>query len=151
MPKSARPRKAYKPKGVRVPTNIRYGQLEELHLQLVPHVALDLFRTGLATEGDWHTLAVRVNWAVVMATRHHPDVVDVATAGVRALAVVMARHERIGRWGCNGEELRALGAALVLMDEMQQSHTRRDLHDALAYTLRVAGRPGVGRLMEVDA
>jgi hypothetical protein len=149
MPTPKRPRRKYRPREARLPSVFRHTESEETQLQLVPHVALELFRTGTATEGDWHTLACRINWGMVLATRHHPEAVEVATAGVVALRDVFARHARTGRWGCSGEELRAIGAALVLVDDMQMAHTRRELLDALHHTLRVAGRAApTGELME---
>lgn len=152
MPRSKPPKKRYVPKPVRMPANIRYSEADELQLQLVPHISLDLFRSGDATEGDWHTLACRINWGSALASRHHPELLDLAAAGVRALASAFERHGRTGKWGCSGEELRAIGAALVQVDDLQHVHTRRELLDALRLVLRVAGRrETVGDVMEVEA
>lgn len=151
MPVSKKPRRKHRPAPYRLPTTIRYSAADETQLQLVPHIALDLFRSGRATEGDWHTLACRVSWGSVLASWHHPEAVDVAQAGVVAMRSAFARHGRTQRWGFSGEELTSVGAALVLVDDMQHAHTRRELVEALEYTLRVAGQPGsVGELVEVE-
>jgi hypothetical protein len=154
MPKSARPRKKYRPQPFRLPATIRYSQADEQHLQLVPHVSLEQRRTGDADEGAWHTLAVRVNWGVVLAARHDhlAECRPVMAASIGALRSIWERHGRTGAWGFSGEEYRALGDALVLVDEMQLALPRRDLLDALRVTFKVAGREELaGELQEVDA
>lgn len=151
MPTSKKPKRKYKPAPYRLPSTIRYSESQETQLQLIPHIALDLFRTGRATEGDWHTLACRISWGSVLATWHHPEVVDVSQAGAIAMHSAFERHSRTQKWGFSGEELRAVGDALNLVDDMQKAHTRRELVEALKYTLRVAGKPDtVGALVEVD-
>lgn len=150
MPVSKKPRRKHRPVPYRMPSVIRYSAEQETALQLIPHVSLDLFRSGHATESDWHTLAARISWCSVLASRHQPqDVIDVAQAGVVAMREAFARHERAGRWGFSGEELRAVGAALNLMDELQVAHTRKELLAALQVTLRVGSDATPGQIAEV--
>lgn len=152
MPVSKKPRRRYVPRSYRLPSLIRYSAETETNLQLIPHIALDVFRAGRATEGDWHTLAARISWCSVMASKHHPqDIIDIAQAGVHAMRDVFARNERTGRWGFSGEEMRAVGAALNLMDEMQAAHTRKELLEALEITLRVGSDATPGEIAEAVA
>lgn len=150
MPRSARPRKAYRPRAVRVPPVFRYSEADESKLCLVPHVSLDAIRRGAGDDETWSTLTTRVNWGGVLAARHHPEAVPLMEAAQRALAAIHARHGRTGRWGAAGPELTALADALVVVDDMQRVHTRRELHDALRFVLQAQNQPArVGELMEV--
>lgn len=152
MPVSKKPRKRHQVKPYRMPSLIRYSPEQETNLQLIPHIALDVFRTGHATEGDWHTLAARIGWCSVLASTHHgPELIEIAQAAVFAMRDAFARHERTGRWGFAGHELRAVGDALNLMDELQRAHTRKELLEALEVTLRAASDATPGQIAEVVA
>jgi len=152
MPRSARPRKRYRPQPYGLPATIRYSESDETRLQLAPHVDLERLRSGTADAEAWSTLATRVNWGAVLASRHHPEAVALMEAAARALAAVHARHARVGRWGASGPEFNALADALVVVDDMQRAHTRRELLDALRVAQRMERRPeAVGALMEVEA
>ncbi|MEI7446594.1 MAG: hypothetical protein WCK28_17020 [Burkholderiales bacterium] len=133
-----------------MPPSIRFSAADEAHLQLVPHVSLDLFRRGVADDDAWATLTTRVNWGTVLAHRFHGEAVGAMETAARALAAIHARRARLGRWGASGPELTALQVALVMVDEMQQAHTRRELHDALQVVKKIERDPArVGELIEV--
>lgn len=150
MPRSAKPRRPYRPREQRAAVAIRYSPAVEARLQLVPHVSLDAIRRGAADAETWSTLTTRVNWGGVLAARHHPEAVPLMEAAQHALAAIHARHGRTGKWGAAGPELTALAEALVVVDDMQRAHTRRELHDALRFVLAAQHQPAkVGELMEV--
>jgi hypothetical protein len=150
MPRSARPRKSYRPRELRVAPIIRYSPADETRLQLLPHVDLERFRSGTADAEAWSTLATRVNWGAVLAARHAPDAVPGLQDAARALASIIGRHAAIGRWGVSGLQFTTLAAALNAVDDMQKQLTRRELHDALQVVMRTQNRPDkVGELMEV--
>ncbi len=152
MPRSARPRKAYRPRALRIPPVFRHSAAEEVSLQLVPHLDLERFRVGTADSEAWRTLTTRVNWGSVLAHRHHPEAVAAMETAARALAAIHARHARLGQWGASGPEFTALGVALVLVDEMQLMHSRAELLDALQVVMRGQDKLGrVGELLEVEA
>lgn len=154
MPRSTRPRKAYRPRprARRIPQVIRHSAAEEVHLQLVPHLDLARFRAGSADDDAWRTLTTRVNWGSVLAHRHHLEAVPAMQAAARALHAIHVRHARLGRWGASGPELTALGVALVMVDEMQLLHPRAELLDALRAVHRAQDQPArVGQLIEVEA
>lgn len=111
-----------------LPSVIRFSRGAEVQLQLVPHVELEKLRDGTATEESWHTLAFRINVGQVLAQQYFAHVGDVLNAmarGVVAVAEVGKRFRRVGRFGCTGDEFRAIGAALTLTDDMQEATTRR--------------------------
>jgi hypothetical protein len=152
MPRSARPRKAYRPRALRIPPVIRHSAAEEVQLQLVPHLDLARVRAGTADDDAWRTLTTRVNWGAVLAHRHHPEAVAAMETAARALHEIHARHARLGQWGASGPEFTALGVALVLVDEIQLMHPRVELLDALRAVDRVQWQPArSGELMEVEA
>ena len=133
MPASKTPRKRYRPKaGPALPVLLRFSGKDARHLKMVPHLALAAIRNGSAVEADWHTLVCRLNWGIVL-TRFpeyqgvQPDFDDALNA---ALAL-KARADRTGRWVATGDELKAIGEALAICDEMQDGTTRKDLLAAL--------------------
>ena len=134
MPASKAPRKPYRPKSApgQIPVLLRYSATDERQLKLVPHMALAAIREGRAVEEDWHTLAVRVNWGTVLARfPEYQGVQPDFTVALDALRSLKARAEKTGRWIGTGDELRSIGEALALCDEMQDGTTRRDLKAAL--------------------
>ncbi|HYF57372.1 MAG TPA: hypothetical protein VEA81_00295 [Burkholderiaceae bacterium] len=135
-----------------MPAAFRHSPEAELQLQLVPHVDLERLRTGAADDMAWTTLATRINWGSVLAHEYHPEAIETMEAAARALASVHQRHARLGTWGASGPEFTALGDALVVVDEMQQAHTKRELHAALQTVMRAQKIPArSGELLEVDA
>lgn len=150
MPRSSRPRKAYRPRAVGLPTSIRFSPSDETDLQLLPHLDLERFRTGTADSSAWSVLATRVNWGAVLAARHAPEAVERMQNGARALAAVIGRHAAIGRWGVDGAQFRAIADALDVVDQLQVQLTRRELADALRIVNEATHRPErTGELMEI--
>lgn len=115
---------------------------DQTALQLIPHSALDNFRRGAVQDGDFDTLAMRVNWCKVTAldARLGDDVMAVAEAGVQAMLSVQERYDRLGRWGMTGPEMTAVGACLNLMDDMQVSSRRVDVLRTMRKVFAVAAK-----------
>lgn len=135
MPKSSKPRKAYRqkyPKG-QLPITIRHSASADRMLQMVPQQDLERFRTGDADEYTINTLTLRLNWGYVMSGEvfDNPEVLEVMELGLAAIRSVKARFERIGKCGATGQEFHAIGLALNHTDEMQKAATRREQRDAL--------------------
>lgn len=135
MPKSKKPRKAYKPKYEKgqIPVTIRHSSAADTTLQLVPHDELDKLRDGRADKYTLNTLAFRLNWGYVMAGEvfDNPEVRAALEAGLAAFRSVRERFERLGKYGATGEEFHAIGEALNRIDDMQKAATRREQHDAM--------------------
>jgi hypothetical protein len=142
MAKNKKPTKKYRmqPKypGA-LPITYRFSQSNELSLQLYPHTALSKFKDGTAEEADWHALAARLNLGNTLAYTHYEgEVKEMMDKAALALRSVRQRNEKMGKWGCTGDEFNAMGDGLNLTDDMQKQCTRRQLHDAMAHVIRNA-------------
>ena len=116
---------------IKMPINIRFTEHDETKLQLVPQTLLECFRTGSANEGDWHTIALRLNWGRLLAEDHFPDAAQDLEMAQKALCSVKDRHQRTGKWGTSQQEFAAMGQGLTVTDAIQKQCTRRELRDAL--------------------
>lgn len=137
-----------------LPIPFRFSQRSETQLQLVPHVELEKMRDGTATEDSWHTLAFRINVGQMLAQqqfRDQPDVLDAMARGVAAIAKVGKRFKRASRFGCTGDEFRAIGAAITLTDDMQEATTRRQKLQATQLVYSLATQRGAGATGELIA
>lgn len=137
MPRSAKPRKKYRPKytesQLRAPVTLRYTKDSEMWLQMIPHQHLEKMRTGEADEESLAAITFRVNWGYVMAGEifDNAEVREQLERALDAVHSLVKRYDRIQRVGCTGEEFRQIGEALNLCDEMQKAATRREqLHCA---------------------
>ena len=94
------------PHTIKLPVTLRFSQQHEIDLQLTPHTTLDKFREGVAEDSDYHLLALRLNWARLLAEEHFPDCVEpcveaqLALHGVRHAFGVPGESGAIGlnRW-----------------------------------------------------
>ena len=115
-------------KAVNLPSVYGNTSAESTMLQLKPHVQLDKLRDGTADRDAWKTLKYRINEASILAVRHHPDndeLRDALATAVHALCTIGHRYTELRRFGCSGDEFRAIGRALGLADELQTATTRR--------------------------
>lgn len=135
MPKSSKPKKAYRPKYQKgdIPIVFRHSNKADMLLQMIPQDELEKLRTG---EADWYTintLAYRLNFGYVMAGEifDSPDALKIMEDGLAAIRSVKARHEKTGKCGATGEEFFAMGEALNMTDSMQKSSTRREQQKCL--------------------
>lgn len=116
MPRSSKPRKAYRPKLVGRPV------LDKMRCDLIlpAYSALETLRAGTdaeALESARHTLAALLDYLWV-ALRGAGRDLEVTEAGLAALRGLIDRHARAGAWRCTGEELQALRAAAVHADQV---------------------------------
>lgn len=150
MPKSSKPKKAYRPKYQpgQLPVTIRHSAKADTMLQMVPHEELEKLRQGEADEFTVNTLAFRLNWGYVMAGEvfDNPEVRAVMEMGLAAIRSVKERVDRLGKYGATGEEFRALGEALNFTDEMQKNATRREQHEALTAVYKINDLKQKGKL-----
>lgn len=130
MPKSSKPKKAYRPKYQKgqLPITFRQSSDSDTMLQFIPHDELEKIRAGEADEYTINTLAFRINWGYIMAGEifDNPEVRKGMEMGLEAIRHIKDRFKRLGKYGANGAEFAALGEALNLTDEMQKSSTRRE-------------------------
>lgn len=139
MAANKKPRKQYRQRytGSKIP--IVFGLNEDMRtdLGLPPHIILDAFKRGAGDEEGAHTLAAAVNVAAVLARSCGPDENAIANAGLAAVANVLERGKS-GKWGVSGDEAKAIGAAIVMMEDLQRSMTRRTVRDAIEVVFREA-------------
>lgn len=139
MPTNKKPRKPYRPRKALVRPMV-YGIDTEsrVNLQLTPHVVLEAFRTGAGDESGWHTLTGMLNVGAVLSRKHPEDVQAIMSRGLDAVVEVKERGLKTGAWGVSGDQFRALADALTLASDLQDTHTRREIRDAINITLATA-------------
>jgi hypothetical protein len=148
MPASKRPRKPMRRDKIvhTNPFNSVIARLDPEHtrnLKLVPHQCLAEIREGRGTEQSWNTLAARINWASVLVCNldtiaFSDDPKPAMRRALDALRALDARYKERGRYVATGEEVKALGLALSLADDLQDVTTRREHRDALATVMAIA-------------
>jgi hypothetical protein len=116
MPRSAKPRRAYRPRLIGRPV------LDQMRNNLIlpAYSALETLRASddaAALESARHTLAALLDYLWVALTRSKRDVAT-TEAGLDALRGLIARHGRTGIWRCSGEELAALRASVIEADQV---------------------------------
>ena len=117
-----------------------YGLTRQMRtdLDLTPLGTLEAFREGTAGDEAAHTLAAAVDLAAVLARDYTDEVQVVAYAGLKAVEGIFQREKETGRWGCSGDEYKAVREALILSSDLQGSTTRRDVAKAINQVLREA-------------
>lgn len=146
MPGNKKPRKKHKPAGRASANRIkafRYNADASFWLKHMPHQALEALRTGKADADLHNMLVIRVLWGARIVEDHLADPGEarqIMAAGVAAVESVAARYDRLVRFGATGEELRQIGDALNLCDDLQDITTRREQESSLAAVLRINGK-----------
>ncbi|WP_439684846.1 hypothetical protein MNJPNG_04895 [Cupriavidus oxalaticus] len=136
-----RKRSAYRPKYApgAMPVTFALSTQMRTDLQLTPMGVLEAFREGTAGEREWHTLAAGINLAAVLSRTQPRDVQTEIEAGMEALLSVRKRGDSTGKWGCSGDEYRAIRLALILGSDMQDASSRRSVRDAIRATIQEGG------------
>lgn len=112
-------------------------------LQAIPHEVLENFRTGKVQDGDFDTLAMRVNWCKVVCLKFAPQYLATADAGIVSMLSVKERHERLGKWGMTGPEMLAVGDSLNTLDDLQTQVRRVDLASTMREVFRLGAIEGL--------
>lgn len=133
MAKNKRPRKPYVRRFFGDPITIGVDPEQKLHMKLIPHQELDRLRTGDGNEVSWNTIVCRLNIGGVMSVKQNfsEDPTPTIRAALNAMVALQERREKTGRYVATGDELRAIGEGLNLVDDMQDATTRREQRDAL--------------------
>jgi hypothetical protein len=114
---------------VKLPAIFRHTPDQELSLKLIPHGHLQAVVDGRGTEEEFLTVTFRVMVGGSL-TAFADEAGEKALEGVyvdalKALVSVGERYERLGKFGCNGDELKSLKDAINLTDDLQEVTTRR--------------------------
>lgn len=102
-------------------------------LKLMPHADLEAIREGHGDERAYWCVTNRLNWASTLATMIEFSFNPTPTinAALDALMALYERFKQVGKLVLKGEELRIIGEALTLADDMHDATTRRQHRDAL--------------------
>lgn len=110
---------------IELPVTLRHGSDEELDLMLMPQLSADHMRDGIATEPDWHTVVMRLNWGRVLNSENFENGSEII-AQAQAVMVLVKESMRL-----NPEQYDTVTSALTLCNQMQKSCTRRELRESL--------------------
>ena len=141
MPSNKKPRKPKKYVPRTIPLTIRHNAESETALQLAPHSELMKLREGYGDIESWHTIVARLNIGLVAANAAgKEDQAKNIRIGLDAMLKVQARFDKSGKWGLSGSDLREIGDALVLTDNLQLSLTRKQFAQAIDYVWQHAAK-----------
>ena len=130
MATSKKPRKKYNPHklATATPVTIRYNNKDALKLQLAPQISLGEFKSGKGHAANWHTIWWRIHFGKQLA--HLFDGGEHETYLDQALAIMDDVKDRAQEepyfWTIEPSDANVVGQVLTLVDEMQESTTRRD-------------------------
>lgn len=139
MPKSKKPRKpgksrvhTFTTKGT-LPIIFRNDAEVERTLKVMPHLDLAEIREGRGSKDHYWTVVNRLNWSSTLASmvEFSFDPSPVLNAGQDAMMALYERFKATGSYVFKGEELKAVGEAMTLADDMHDATTRRQHRDAL--------------------
>lgn len=125
-----------------LPVIFRHSGNADVDLKLIPHAMLDKILHGEGDEECWHTIAFRLNCGNAIANKsfaHQPEVQDEMERALVAISDVGKRYKRTGKFGCTGDEFKAIGAGLNLADELQSETTRREQRDSYRWVYSQVG------------
>jgi len=146
MPRSHRPRKAYRPHGVRLDAHglamdlVTVLSAEQQAQLLTPaKAALDALRTGRGTWDAWRTLADCCNVAQALCAKGiGSNLIDKCLDAQHALAALHARVTAGGTWTLRGLELTALDEAVWLHEVQLRHATQGEIAAAIEKVKNVA-------------
>lgn len=124
-------RKPMKPrKALLRPMTIGIDEAGKQAMKLIPHAEFEKMRIGISTEESWHTIAGRLNLGYIMATTHEWDLSVTADMkyALDSIVAVMERFKRSGKFGLSGDEMKCIGEALNMIDDMESFLTRKELY-----------------------
>lgn len=125
-----------------LPVIFRHSGGADVDLKLIPHAMLDKMLNGEGDEECWHTIVFRLNCGCAIANKsfsHQPEAQDEMERALAAICEVGNRWKRTGKFGCTGDEFKAIGAGLNLADELQASTTRREQRDSYRWVYSQVG------------
>lgn len=125
-----------------LPSVFRHSGSADTDLKLIPHAMLDKILHGEGDEECWTTIVFRLNCGNAIANKsfaHQPEVQDEMEKALAAICDVGKRFKRTGKFGCTGDEFKAIGAGLNLADDLQANTTRREQRGAYRWVYSQVG------------
>lgn len=131
MPTNRKSRKAYKPKiQPAIPIVFGLAADKKTDLRLPYHLSLEALRNGCGTDDDAHTIVSSLLICRELAKLFQAEAQQTIHRSIEAITAVKHRGDN-GKWGVSGDQFRAISEALVLVDEMQDASTRREVREAI--------------------
>lgn len=121
---------------------------ELTQLSLPVRVAFDCLRTGEGKEVHFHTLAAAVNVALIRSESVDQLCVETCQRAQHALMAVLARSQRLGKWGLDAAGLQDIPPAIDLHEQLLELSTPLQMQKAFNETIR---RMNAGYGMEIAA
>ena len=113
---------------------------QKLLMKIKPHAYFIMMRVGQGTYEGWNMIAVRLNTGQYAANKHfEPGPQEVVTEGLKALGEVHVRFLTQDRVGVSGDQMRAIGDALCMCDDLQDACKRREWLDVIDRVYTIAG------------
>lgn len=114
-----------------LPIVFRHSTSDALKLAMIPMDCAERLRDGTAEEGDWDTVASRINIGTVLARWWFKDEKD----AVAEAADIIAAHKAL-----TPSQYRVVENALRITNAMEGKTTRRDLAKAIKYVFETAAK-----------
>lgn len=116
---------------IQISITMRFSAEDETKLMLEPIKCAERLRDGMAEEGDWHAVILRLNWARLLNKANFDQGEDLIEKAQDAMRAIKARGLQYDSWSASTPEFNAIHEALILCNQMQTMCTRRELRDAL--------------------
>lgn len=113
-----------------LPIVFRHSVSDSLKLAMIPVDAADRL-AGEPTEGDWDTVASRLNVGCILARWHFPE----ANEAIEEALNIVANNKTL-----NTEQHSCVVNMLHLVTQMESKVTRRQLSKAILYVFKNAGK-----------
>lgn len=136
MAGNKKPRKKYKrivlvTNHTPLPITLGLSAEQKQDLRLPYHLALDAMKRGAGNDDEAHLLFTSLLTARELSKKFNADIQREVQEALDAVIAVKERGDKTGKWGVSGDQFRLISRGLVLMDDMQDAATRRDVRDAL--------------------
>lgn len=124
--------KKYRPKCIpgTLPVVFALAPEKKTDLRLPYHLSLEALRNGKGGDDDSHTIFSSLLIGRELAKLYQDETQQTVLRGIEAITAVKERGNQ-GKWGVSGDQFKAISEALVLVDEMQDASTRREVRDAI--------------------
>lgn len=105
------------------------------------HTGILRMRTGHGLEEDWYVFAAMANVSLILCERDvGGEHLPIVYAAQDALMEIKARHQRVGKWGCAGPELKAIEDCAQLHEQQIANVPRVECRAALFEARRRAAQ-----------
>jgi hypothetical protein len=113
-----------------------FDENEIAELETPVRLSWTLFKSGQATEHDYHNIAAALNVAMIRAEDIDPIAVDMCLRAMEALNLVRLRFERIGKWGLDWMSMAHVPPALDFYDQLIELSTPLQMQKAMTLVIK---------------